>query len=66
MGSGEPHNRTHEANTKPDHELNHELDVDAVPAGPIDFDPPVKDWIEYLAGRLAREIIRESSGHTQA
>jgi hypothetical protein len=60
--SGDLHNRTHEAITK----LDHELDVDAVPAGPVDFDPPVKDWIEYLAGRLAREIIRESSGHTQA
>ncbi len=45
---------------------DHELDVDAVRAGPVDFDPPVKDWIEYLAVRLAREIIRESSGHTQA
>ena len=56
MESGDPHNSTHEANTKP----NPELDVDAVPADPVDFDPPVKDWIEYLAGRLAREITTSS------
>ena len=62
MDSGDRQNRIHETDTK----RGLELDVDGVPAGPVDFDPPVKDWIEYLAGRLAREIIRESSGHTQA
>jgi hypothetical protein len=56
MESSDRQNRTHEAETRP--EL--ELDVDAVAAVPVDFEPPVKDWIEYLAGRLAREIIRES------
>lgn len=62
MDSGDRQNRIHETDTK----LGLELDVDAVPAGPVDFDPPVKDWIEYLAGRLAREVIRKSSGLTQA
>ena len=55
MESGDRQNRTHKTDTK----LDLELDVDAAPAGPVDFEPPVKDWIEYLAGRLAREIIRE-------
>ncbi len=56
MDSSDRQNLTHEAETRP--EL--ELDVDAVAAVPVDFEPRVKDWIEYLAGRLAREIIRES------
>ncbi len=61
MESGHRQNRTHETDTK----LDLELDVDAAPAGTVDFEPPVKDWIEYLASRLAREIIRES-GRTRA
>jgi hypothetical protein len=56
MDSGDRQNRIQETDTKP----GLELDVDAAPAGPVDFEPPVKDWIEDLAGRLAREIIRES------
>jgi hypothetical protein len=56
MESSDRQNRTHGAATRPDPEL----DVDAAPAGPIHFEPPVKDWIEYLASLLAREIIRES------
>jgi hypothetical protein len=62
MESGDRRNRLHETDAKTDLEF----DVDGTATGPIDFEPPVKDWIEYLAGRLAREIIRESSGHTQA
>ena len=60
MESGDQQNRTHEIETKPDVEL----DIDAALAGPIDFVPPVKDWIEYLASlltsrsALGREALR--------
>lgn len=34
--------------------------VDAAATPSVHFAPPVKEWIEYLAERLAREVIRES------
>ncbi len=58
MESGGQRNRTREPETGPEPEPG----VDAAPTAPVDFEPPVKDWIEYLAGRLARDIIRESEG----
>lgn len=36
------------------------LRVDAPSTASVHFAPPVKEWIEYLAERLAREVIRES------
>lgn len=34
--------------------------VDPPSTASVHFAPPVKEWIEYLAERLAREVIRES------
>ena len=36
--------------------------VDDTGTAPVHFGPPVKEWIEYLAELLAREVIRESEG----
>ena len=36
------------------------LRVDDAEAMPVHFTPLVKEWIAYLAERLARELIRES------
>ena len=41
-------------------ESNSSPRVDATPPTSVHFAPPVKEWIEYLADRLAREVIRES------
>jgi hypothetical protein len=37
-----------------------DLRVDRAEATPVLFTPLVRDWIAYLAERLARELIRES------
>lgn len=39
--------------------------VDDAETAPVHFAPPVKEWIAYLAERLARELIRESKRPAQ-
>jgi hypothetical protein len=41
------------------------LDVDAAETTPVHFAPLVREWIAYLAERLARELIRESKRSAQ-
>jgi hypothetical protein len=41
------------------------LHVDNAETSPVHFAPLVKEWIAYLAERLARELIRESKRPVQ-
>jgi hypothetical protein len=56
MNEGEHQNTRENAGTEP-RRLVH---VDDAEISPVHFAPPVREWIAYLAERLARELIRES------
>jgi hypothetical protein len=55
-------NRDGHRNTRhdPDAERSRLIHVDDAETTPVHFAPLVREWISYLAERLARELIRES------
>jgi hypothetical protein len=46
-------------------ESRRSLHVDDAEVPPVHFAPLVREWIAYLAERLARELIRESNRPAQ-
>jgi hypothetical protein len=50
------------AGREPSAESDFAAHVDDTGTAPVHFGPPVKEWIEYLAEVLAREVIHESEG----
>ncbi len=60
-----------ERSTKPRHprtlrRQRAEGPIDGIPASRLEYDPPVADWLAFLAELLAAEFVRETTPGSDA